>query len=76
MTPESCREEPLTPLPTVLLQRYAQLSSPQCTNITYINTFVHKMLLLINDADIRNIICHLNEAISNLNRIHVSTIIL
>ena len=31
------------------------------------------MLLFINDAEIRDILCHLSEAASNLNRIHVST---
>ena len=53
-------------------QRYDQLPSPQCINITYMNTFVHKLLLFLNDADIRNIVCHLNEAISNLNCLQVS----
>ena len=64
-----------TALPNDLQQRYNQIPSPQCTNITYMNTFVHKMLLFLNDADIRNIVCHLNDAISNLNRLQVSTII-
>ena len=74
MTPEMCfKREPII-LPPALQQRYDQLPSPQCTNITYMNTFVHKMLLLlINDADVRNIICHLTDAVSNLNRLHVST---
>ena len=31
--------------------------------ITYMNTFVPKMLLFLNDGtDIRNIICHLSDA--------------
>ena len=64
-----------TALPNDLRQRYDQLPSPQCTNITYMNTFVHRMLSFINDADIRNIICHLTDTVSNLNRLHVSTTI-
>ena len=34
------------------------------------------MLLFINDAEIRDILCYLSEAASNLNRthIHISTI--
>ena len=75
MNSELCHVGIPTALPNELRQRYGQLPSPQCTNITYMNTFVHKMLLLsINDADIRNIICHLTDAISNLNRLHVSSI--
>ena len=31
------------------------------------------MLLLINDAKIRDILCHLGETASYLNQIHVST---
>ena len=76
MTPEMCFKGQPTPLPATLQQRYNQLPSPQCTNITYMNTFVHKMLLFLSDdADIRNIICHLSDAVSNLNRLHVSVII-
>ena len=75
MNSELCHVGFPTALPNDLRQCYGQLPSPQCTNITYMNTFVHKMLLLsINDADIRNIICHLTHAISNLNRLHVSSI--
>ena len=73
MDSELCHVGFPTALSNSLLQRYGQLPSPQCTNITYMNTFVHKMLSFINDADIRNIICHLTDAISNLNRLHVST---
>ena len=76
MTEEWCEVGSLTALPTALQQRYDQLEAPQCTNFTYIKTFRYKMLLLsINDAEIRDIICHLDEAASNLNRIHVSTTI-
>ena len=75
MTPEMCFKGELTSLTSNLQQRYDQLPSPQCTNITYMHTFVNKMLLFLNDADIRNIVCHLNEAVSNLNRLQVSTII-
>ena len=64
-----------TALSNSLLQRFDLLPTPQCTNITYMNTFIHKMLSFINDADIRDIICHLTDAISNLNRLHVSTTI-
>ena len=65
----------LTPLPTTLQQRYNQLQEPQCTNLTYINTFFHKMLSFINDDDeVENILCHLSEAASKLNLIHVSPI--
>ena len=55
-----------TPLPTTLQQRYNQLSAPQCTNLTYINTFYYK-ILQINDADseIINIRSKLSEAASN-----------
>ena len=73
MPQEWCEVGPLTPLPTALQQRYDQLEAPQCTNLTYINTFRDKMLLFINDAEIRDILCHLSEAASNLNRIQVST---
>ena len=31
------------------------------------------MLRFLNDAEIRDIVCHLGEAASYLNRIHVST---
>ena len=74
MTPnsETCHVGPLTGLPSSLQQRYDQLRAPQCTNHTYINTFLNKLVLFINDNDIRNILCHLNDAISNLNFIHVS----
>ena len=76
MAEEWCEVGPLTPLPTALQQRYDQLEAPQCTNLTSINTFRDKMLLFINDAEIRDILCHLSEAASNLNHIHVSTLIL
>ena len=77
MPQEQCNVGPLTPLPTALQQRYDQLQAPQCTNYTYINTYMNKMLLFINsDAEIRDIYCHLHEAAFNLNRIHVSTILL
>ena len=76
MATETCHVGPLTPLPTNLQQRYTQLSSPQCTNLTYINTFLHKMLLFTaHDAEIRDIVGHFREAISNLDGIHVSTTI-
>ena len=78
MSQEWCEVGPLTPLPRTfesdLQQRYYQLQAPQCTNLTYINTFRDKMLLSINDAKIRDILCHLSEAASYLNRIHVSTL--
>ena len=64
----------LTPLPTTLQQRYNQLQEPQCTNLTYINTFINKMVSNISDDEVRNIICHLSEAASKLNLIHVSPI--
>ena len=51
------------------------LEAPQCTNLTYNNTFRDKMLLFINDTEIRDILCNLSEAASYLNCIHVSTII-
>ena len=73
MTREWCEVGTLTPLPTALQQRYDQLEAPQCTNLTYINTFRDTMLLFINDAEIRDILCHLSEAASNLHRIQVST---
>ena len=73
MSHEECAVEPVTPLPTALQQRYNQLEEPQCTNLTYINTFRDKMFLFLNDAEIRDILCHLSEAASNLNQIHVST---
>ena len=75
MTEVWCEIGPLAPLPTAVQQRYNQLEAPQCTNLTYINTFRDKMLLFINDAEIRDILCHLSEAASNLNRIHVSALI-
>ena len=75
MPHEWCEVGTLTSLPSALQQRYDQLEAPQCTNVTYINTFRDKMLLFINDAEIRDILCHLSEAASYLNRIYVSTII-
>ena len=75
INPKWCHVGFPTDLSNSLQQRYDQLPSPQCTNITYIHTFVNKMLLFLNDVDIRNIVCHLNEAISNLNRLQVSTIV-
>ena len=75
MPQEWCEVGTLTSLPSALQQRYDQLEATQCTNLTYINTFRDKMLLFINDAEIRDILCHLSEAASYLNRIHVSTII-
>ena len=75
MTEEWCEVGSLTALPTAFQQRYDRLEAPQCTNLTYINTFRDKMLLFINDAEIRDILCHLSEAASNVNRIHVSTAI-
>ena len=73
MTEEWCEVGSLTALPTAFQQRYDQLEAPQCTNLTYINTFRDKMVLFINDdAEIRDILCHLSEAASILNRIHVS----
>ena len=65
---------PLIRLPTTLQQRYNQLQEPQCTNLTYINTFFHKMLSFISDDEVGNILCHLSEAASKLNLIHVSVI--
>ena len=65
----------IIPLPTALQQEYNLLSAPQCTNHTYIKTFVHKMVSFISDPDIANIVCHLNAAAGNLNLIHVSAII-
>ena len=76
MSEEQCNVGPLNPLSTSLQQRYDQLQAPQCTNLTYINTFLNKMLLFINDNEIRNILCHLSEAVSKLHQIHVSTALL
>ena len=76
MTSETCLVEQWTPLSITLQQRYDALPSPQCTDITYIYAFMHKMLLMtIYDAEIRNILCHLREAISNLDHIYVSLLI-
>ena len=72
MPEEQCNVGPLTPLSTTLQQRYNQLQAPQCNNRTYIKTFFHKMLSFINDDEIIDILCHLSEAASNLNHIHVS----
>ena len=73
MSQERCSPGSVTPLPTAIQQRYNQLEAPQCTNLTFINTLRDKMLLFINDAEVRDILCHLSEAASILNRIHVST---
>ena len=62
-------------LPDALKQRYDQLPAPQCTNVTYIYTFLIKLALFTNDAEIRDIICHLHKAVSHLQNIHVSIII-
>ena len=76
MATETCHVGQPTPLPSGLQQRYDQLSSPQCTNLTYIYTFLHKMLLFtLQDAEIRDIVCNFREAVSNLDGIHVSTTI-
>ena len=73
MPQEHCSVGNLTPLSTALQRRYDQLEAPQCTNLTYIYTFFYKMILMTShDAEIRNILCHLNDAASNLNLIHVS----
>ena len=72
MPEEQCNVGPVIPLPTSLQQRYDELQAPQCTNLTYINTFLNKMLLFINDNEIRNILCHLSEAVSQLHHIQVS----
>ena len=71
MNSELCHVGVPTPLPSALQQRYDQLSSPQCTDLTYINTFLYKMLLMTSDAEIRDILCHLRDAVSKLDRIHV-----
>ena len=73
MSQERCSPGSVTTLPTAIQQRYNQLEAPQCTNLTFINTLRDKMLLFINDAEVRDILCHLSEAASILNRIHVST---
>ena len=73
MPQEECDVGTVTPLPTSLQLQYDQLQAPQCTNLTYINTFLHKLLIFINEDGIRNILCHLSEAVSKLHLIHVST---
>ena len=75
MNSETCHVGQLISLPHNLQQSYNTLSAPQCTNLTYIKTFVHKMLLFLNDPDMRNIVCHLDYAASYLNLIHVSPIV-
>ena len=75
MNYESCHVGQLISLPPTLQQRYNALSAPQCTNLTFIKTFIHKMVLFVSDPDMRNIFCHLNEAASHLNLIHVSPIV-
>ena len=50
MIDEWCEVGSLTALLTALQQCYDQLEAPQCTNLTYINTFIDNMLLFINDA--------------------------
>ena len=75
MTLEVCSVGNKTALPPVLQQQYNQLPSPQCTNLTYINTFYHKMILLeLDDANISEILCNLKDAVSYLDLIHVSAI--
>ena len=71
---ELCHVGQLTSLPTALQQRYNTLQGPQCTNLTYIRTFYHKMLTFNSDPDIRNIYCHLHKAAGNLNLINVSVL--
>ena len=74
MTSENCHVGQLTSLPSDLQQRYNQLPSPQCTNLTYINTFIHKLLLFTtDDAQIRDALCHFHEALANLDYIQVSS---
>lgn len=74
MTSENCHVGQLTPLPPSIQQTYNTLQAPQCTNITYMNTFVHRLLIYTGDADIRNIVCHLSDAVSKLHLLHVSTL--
>ena len=71
MPEEQCNVGTVIPLPTSLQQRYDELQAPQCTNLTYINTFLNK-LLLFNDNEIKNIRCHLIEAAPQLDHIQVS----
>ena len=73
MSQEQCNVGTLIPLTTDLQQRYDQLKAPQCTNLTYINTFIHEMLLFASDAEISDILCHFRDAVSKLDRIHVMT---
>ena len=76
MTSEMCLVGQWTPLSSTLQQRYDTLPSPQCTDVTYIYAFMYKMLpFIIYDAEIRNILCHLHEAISNLDHIYVSILV-
>ena len=71
MSYEACYVGEQTALSTDLQQRYDQLQAPQCTNSTYINVFINKLLPMYHDADIREILCHLWSAVSQLDRIHV-----
>jgi len=74
MNPEMCYVGQSTLLSTALQHVYDQLPAPQCTNITYIYTYVMKLASFTNDTKIREIVCNLNKAISNLQNIHVSII--
>ena len=51
MTSEPCHVGELTPLPTALQQSYNTLQALQCTNLTYIRTFYHKMLTFGSDPE-------------------------
>jgi len=76
MNTEMCYVGQSTPLPAVLRQVYDQLPAPQCTNITYMYTYVMKLLSFISaDTEICEIVCNLNKAITNLQNIHVSILI-
>ena len=71
MTSDTCQVGQLS---SPLQQHYNEisLSSHLCADIKYIYSFKYKMIPFIAfDAEIRNIQCHLNEAISNLHLIHV-----
>ncbi|XP_065886563.1 uncharacterized protein [Dysidea avara] len=71
MTRERCDSDPLPELPLALHQRYHQLAAPQCSNATNILVYSSKLLRYTYDAQVRDIRCHLDHAMSRLDTIQL-----
>ncbi|XP_065902933.1 uncharacterized protein [Dysidea avara] len=60
------------PLPPALQQRYDQLSSPMCTDVTHLWAMLYNILLNsnYNDVHIRHLVCQISQAIYHLETIN------